>query len=76
MQIENEVEKLIQNWPNRQAFADAVGEKVATVHKWARFGRIPSGKQRAVIDAARTSGVGYVTADWMVDVHAVNQEAS
>jgi hypothetical protein len=65
-----QIESLIACWPNRRAFADAVGVNVDTVHKWVKFGRIPSGWQFAAITAAQSKGIGWATADWMVKAHA------
>ena len=73
MENTNHIEKLIGIWPSRQALADAIGANVDAVHKWAKSGRIPSGWQRAVTDAARAEGAEHVTADWMLSVHASPQ---
>ena len=61
---------LIAEWPTRQAFADAVGANVQSVHKWAQAGRIPAAWQASVIRAARARGMEHVTGDWMVAAHA------
>lgn len=67
------VTDLINEWPTRAAFAEAVGATAVSVHKWARFGRIPSGWQQAVVQAAEEAGISYVTPEWMLKVHAAEQ---
>lgn len=70
MKVANPIEDLIAAWLTRQAFADDIGANVDAVHKWARSGRIPSGWQKAVSDAARRRGIAHADADWMLAVHA------
>lgn len=55
----------------RRALAEATGASVATVHKWAANGRIPSNWQAFAVDYAQTrEGFEYVTAEWMLEQHA------
>lgn len=63
------VADLIRKWRSRREFAEAVGETLDNVHKWAQSGRIPSWKQAAVLEAARKRQVP-VDAEWMVALHA------
>ena len=66
------IKQLINRWPSRRALAAEIGANVATVHKWATAGRIPSNWQASVIRAAQDHGFSYVTADWMVLVHSAD----
>ena len=61
---------LIAEWSTRQAFADAVGANVQSVHKWAQTGRIPSEWQWHVVCAAQAAGYSYATAEWLMKAHA------
>jgi len=69
------IETLISNWPTRREFAQDVGAAVEAVHKWAQTGRIPSSKQKAVLDAASARGIAYATAEWMVEIHSKQEVA-
>ena len=60
---------LIDRWPSRKALADEIGASEAQVHKWARFGRIPSEWQFPVMQAAKSHGFDHVTAEWMLEAH-------
>lgn len=60
---------MIDNWPNRQAFAVDVGASLAAVHKWAQNGRIPSEFQEKAVHAARDRGLDWITPAWMLRVH-------
>lgn len=75
MSTPNPIEALIAHWPTRQAFASEVGAKTDAVHKWAKYGRIPSQWQQATVEAARRLGVEYVTPEWMLAVHASREAA-
>lgn len=67
---------LIDRWPSRKALADEIGATEAQVHKWARFGRIPSEWQYPVMQAARDHGIDEVTAEWMLAAHQRNRGAA
>ena len=69
MAQENPIKTLIDTWPTRKALADEIGANTDAVHKWAAAGRIPADWQAAVVIAARDKGLGYVTADWMLEQH-------
>lgn len=60
---------LIDRWDTRQQFADEIGAKVASVHKWSKANRIPPWWQRRVVEAAQSRGFSEITADWMLDKH-------
>ena len=70
------VKKLIGKWDNRSEFACDVRQNLATVHKWAQFGRIPSEHQAAVVRAARLRGLSQITGDWMIEVHSADRKSS
>lgn len=70
MKHSNPIFELMARWPSRQAFADEIGENIALVHKWARSGRIPSRCMAAVHAACQKRGFDYVTAEWLLAVHA------
>ncbi len=70
----NPITSLINQWSPRRALAEEIGVDVAAVHKWAANGRIPSGWQGRVVDAAQRRGFAEITADWMLRVHAAEIE--
>lgn len=72
----SQIKTMIDEWPTRRAFSDAVGANIALVHKWADAGRIPARWQASVVAAAQSRGLDYVTAEWMLDAHAVPQDAA
>ena len=53
----NAVAALIDRWPTRAALADRIGEKTATVHKWAQNRSIPAWHHARVLDAAKSDGI-------------------
>lgn len=69
---ENPITQLINTWRSRKDLAEEVGATVHVVHKWASNGRIPSGWQEKVVQAARKRGLRHVTAAWMLRVHSVD----
>lgn len=68
------VKSLIDQWRPRRELADQIGADVAAIHKWAASGRIPSGWQGRVIQAAQERGLKHVTAEWMVNIHSTDVE--
>lgn len=64
------IRSLIDSWPTRREFAEAVGAPLASVHKWADYDRIPARWQAAVVRAAQREGRKHVTPEWMLDVHS------
>lgn len=70
MDTKKHITTLIDAWPRRKDFADAIGANVDAVHKWAAANRIPSDWQAIVVDAAQQSGMSHVTGDWMVRAHS------
>lgn len=64
------IRNLIDRWGARKQLADEIGASLASVHKWAKFDRIPSSWQAAVIRAAQARGFIDITAEWMVMNHA------
>ena len=74
--INNPIKVMIDNWPNRQAFAVDVGASLAAVHKWAQNGRIPSEFQEKAVHAARDRGLDWITPAWMLRVHNPDMAAA
>lgn len=70
MQNISSVKELIDQWSKRADFAAAIGQNLATVHKWAQFNRIPSEHQAGVVRAAQDKGLTQITADWMIEYHS------
>ena len=66
----SDIRSLINHWPRRSEFAAAVGVPVASVHKWADTGRIPTRFMGATVDAAQEKGLTFATAEWMINAHA------
>ncbi|MDR9393959.1 MAG: hypothetical protein RI571_06480 [Roseovarius sp.] len=64
------IRDLIDRWATRKQLADEIGASLASVHKWAKFNRIPANWQASVIRAAQAQGFSDITAEWMVSSHA------
>lgn len=60
-----DAKSIISQWPTRQAFADAVGQPVETVHKWAQNNSFPSWHHPAVLRACASHGVEIDPVDLM-----------
>jgi DNA-binding transcriptional regulator YiaG len=67
----SQISDMIATLGSRRDLANALGTKLATVHKWAQSGRIPSAWQAKVVDVAQERGESHVTGDWMVEAHRV-----
>ena len=63
-----DVRDIIAQWPNRQAFAEAVGKPIDLIHKWAQKNAIPAWHQARVLRACETFRVP-VTAEMLVAMH-------
>ena len=70
------VTKLIDSWKPRRALANEIGASVEQVHKWAKFGRIPSDWQLPVIEAAMRKGIEGIDANWMLRAHSRERSAA
>ena len=68
-----DVRSLIAQWQTRQEFADAVGQPLERVHKWAQNNAIPAWHQKRVLSACKASGVA-VSADQLITMHAAAPE--
>lgn len=62
---------IFQIWPDTAAFATAIGQKIDTVYKWKRSGRIPDTAWDAIIVAAGEQG----TVLTIAEIHAANRPA-
>jgi len=69
MSKQTPITDLIDEWKPRRALADAIGVKLATVHKWAASNRIPSEWQAQVVRAAQDKGLSAINGDWMIEAH-------
>lgn len=64
-----DVRDIIAQWPNREAFAEAVGCSKEQAHKWAQNNAIPAWYQERVLRACEVSRVP-LTAERMLSIHA------
>lgn len=74
--MQKPITDLINEWKPRRALADEIGASVEQVHKWAKFGRIPSEWHYPVVTAAQRKGITYATAAWMAKVHHAERGAA
>ena len=72
----NQITILLDSWPSRKQLANEIGARTQQVHKWAKFGRIPSQWMLAVLNAAQRRGLAHVTAEWMLKRHARGRSAA
>lgn len=73
---EKPITTLIDAWPTRKVLAEELGASEAQVHKWAKFGRIPSEWQFPMVEAARRNGRLDVTPEWMLRQHHEQKRGS
>lgn len=64
-----DVRSIISHWPNRQAFAEAIGLPVERVHKWAQNNAIPAWHQSRVLQACHDVGLP-VSGEQIIAMHS------
>lgn len=64
-----DIKGVIDAWPRRQDFAEAVGQPLANVHKWAQANRIPTKFHAATVAACQSAGHEDVTAESLMAMH-------
>lgn len=62
-----EHQEIIDLWPDRQAFADAIDQKRNTVNKWYERNNIPSKHWKEIIAAARRTKRRLKLNDFLVE---------
>jgi len=67
------ITELLSQWPSRRVLAEELGLPMPTVQQWAYHGRIPAAWQLPVVRAAQARGLDHVTAEWMLEQHAMNK---
>lgn len=72
---DNAIARMIDDWGGRRRFASDLGVTVGAADKIAQRGRIAPERMASVVRAARERGLSYVTAAWLLDVHATPQKA-
>lgn len=66
----NTIDDLMRLWPSISDFGRDIGVKPSHAHVMRARGSIPSEHWQAVIDAAAARGIGGITADSLVRLHA------
>lgn len=69
----SKITELLSQWPSRRVLAEELGLPMPTVQQWAYYGRVPASWQLPVVRAAQARGLTHVTAEWMLEQHAITK---